>query len=700
MMQHAADYRSAERELAGIRARRDALQQSATLPGAELHQVLDAAFTELDGAIEAASALQAAALQAAAELQAATALRAGSALEAGSALAAPSAVNASDAERQIMGSAFQDAPVPMFLLERNGTIRRANRQAGNLLGAQPGYATGRLLTAFVDLRSRAAVQAKLAAVAQTGKAEQIQCSLLATASPAAILLAVEAMEPRDGPPLLIVAAIRPAAVADLPPAGDHATRAPGRLAPDGSVPDGRVPDGRVPDGRAADGRVSGGRAARGTIPASPAVPGSPAAGLVEAMTQRLDLVTAATRLLLDNAAFSESVTLQRCARLLAGELAAWVIVDLDRRQRLRRQVVIGPSESDSTGLVRQLAAVDPLPGTAPGQVHESGSSLLLAHAEDIGILGIGAAGVPLLMMIDATSLLCVPVTDGERSYGVLTLARQAGEQPFELADLGLVEELGQHLGLTIRVDRMFRRRTEIADSLQASLLPRELPIVPGIEFAAAYIAATEGLEVGGDFYDVYRTPGGWGISIGDVCGKGEEAAAVTAAARHAIRVLARWNPDPAEVLHQANEIMLAEEFDGRFVTACAAHLQWRDGGLHVVVGSAGHPGAVLIRPDGRVRMLTGGGMALGLFPEVVAATEELELSQGDLLFLFTDGITDARSPDMTYFEDRLSDELAALAGRPPAEIVNAMQTLVLEFSMNELRDDMTMLVLRVGDDPG
>jgi serine phosphatase RsbU (regulator of sigma subunit) len=296
-------------------------------------------------------------------------------------------------------------------------------------------------------------------------------------------------------------------------------------------------------------------------------------------------------------------------------------------------------------------------------------------------------------------MLCVPVTDGERNYGVLTLARLAGERPFAMADLGLVEELGQHLGLTIRVDRMFRRRSEIADSLQASLLPRELPRVPGVDFAAAYVAATEGLDVGGDFYDVYRTPGGWGVSIGDVCGKGEEAAAVTAAARHAIRVLARWNPDPADVLEKANEIMLADEFDGRFVTACAAHLQWRDAALHVVFANAGHPGAVLIRPDGRVRMLHGGGMALGLFPDAVAATEELDLGRGDVLFLFTDGVTDARSPDMAYFEDRLSDELSALAGRPPAEIVSAMQTLVLEFSMNDLRDDMTMLVLRVGDPP-
>jgi serine phosphatase RsbU (regulator of sigma subunit) len=417
------------------------------------------------------------------------------------------------------------------------------------------------------------------------------------------------------------------------------------------------------------------------------------------MAHRLDLVTAATRLLLENATFSESVTLQRCARLLSGELAAWVIVDVERRSRLRRQVVIGPADRESEQLARRVTAVDPQPGSAPRQVHESGSSMLVAHAEDVGILGSGADDVPLLMQLGATSVLCVPLTDGEQTYGVLTLARQPSERHFELADLGLVEELGEQLALAIRVDRMFRRRTEIADSLQASLLPREVPEIPGVEIAAAYAAATEGLEVGGDFYDVYRIPGGWGTAIGDVCGKGEEAAAVTAAARHAIRVLAHWNADPAQVLRQANELMLAEEYDGRFVTACVAHFRWHDDGLKVTIASAGHPGPALVRPDGRVRMLPGGGMPLGLFPDAEPGTHEIELGQGDLVFLFTDGVTEARSPEMAYFEDRLTDELAALASRPPAEIVAGLQSLVVEFSLNDLRDDMTMLALRVGDNP-
>ena len=515
----------------------------------------------------------------------------------------------------------------------------------------------------MDLPSRAAVQSQLAAVARTGKTRRIQCRLLHPDGPAGTELTVGLAQVRgDGDQLVVVAS------------------GPGTGADTGTDAD-----------QAASAKSPGAPGPRRTGPDSPA-------RLMEAMIHRYDLVTSATRLFLENATYSESVTLQRCARLLASELAAWVIVDVERRQRLRRQFVMGPEDQPSD-LANAVGQVDPAPGTAPRQVHESGSSLLVAHAEDAGILGAGPQGVPVMMMLDATSVLCVPLSDGEHTYGTLTLARNASEGHFEMADLGVVEELGEQLALAIRVDRMFRRHTEIADALQSSLLPRDLPQIPGVEIAAAYVAATEGLEVGGDFYDVYRTPGGWGVAIGDVCGKGEEAAAVTAAARHAIRVLAHWTADPAEVLAKANEVMLAEEFGDRFVTAKNAHLRWQDGRLHVVLGSAGHPGPVLVRPDGRTTIMSPGGLPLGLFPTAQPGREEIDLEPGDVLFFFTDGVTEARSPELTYFEDRLTDELAGLAGQPPRDIVAGLQTLVVEFCRNELRDDMTMLVLRVAEPP-
>jgi serine phosphatase RsbU (regulator of sigma subunit) len=562
------------------------------------------------------------------------------------------------AERALLRAVFQHAPAPLFVLEQDGTIRRANGRAGDLIGAPPGYATGRALTAFVDLPSRAAVMSQLAAAARTGTARQADCRLLGPTGPFDATLTADVITLQDGTRLLVVTA---------------------RTAPGGAQ--GARGAGKAP-------RERGG--SRGGRPPQD----------IRAMTRRMDMVTAVTRLLLDNSTFSEAVTLQRCARLLAGEIASWVIVDVEREGLLRRQFVIGPPDGPAQELARKVRSLDPQPGSVPGQVHSAGPSVVLAHAEDPAVLGTAPDGTPLLVLLGATSLLSVPITDGGTSYGALTLTRTASEGRFEIADLSLAEQLGQHLGVAIRVDRMFRHRSAVAEALQGSLLPATLPDdVPGVELSAAYQPASEGLEVSGDFYDVFPVTGGWAITVGDVCGKGQEAAAMTAAARHAIRALAHWNPDPADVLGKVNEVMLAGDYEDRFVTAKLAYLRWEDGRLRVTLASAGHPGPALVRPDGRVDVLSGGGLPLGLFPDADPQTEELELGEDDLLFFYSDGLTDARSPDMRYFEDSLADELAGLAGRSAADTARMVQGLVSAFSQDELRDDMTILVAKVKAPP-
>jgi len=282
---------------------------------------------------------------------------------------------------------------------------------------------------------------------------------------------------------------------------------------------------------------------------------------------------------------------------------------------------------------------------------------------------------------------------------VLTLVRRADDGQFTIADAALAEQLGALLGRAISARRTLRQRTETADALRASLLPPVLKPVPGVEIASAHLPPTRGREVGGDFYDVYPTPGGWGVAIGDVCGKGEDGAAATATARHAIRVLAHSDADPARVLRGANDIMLAEEFGGRFVTAIAAHLSWHDDLLQITAASAGHPGPVLLRPDGQTQLLPGGGVPLGIFTDPEPAASQLQLSEGDVLFFYTDGLTDARSPQATSLHDSLADQLAQLAGRRAADIVSDMRAVVLDFCDGILQDDLTMLVLRAGRPP-
>ncbi|MGD0605374.1 MAG: SpoIIE family protein phosphatase, partial [Streptosporangiaceae bacterium] len=629
-----------------LETRYAALRQAARSRGAQAGDVLDAAFTELEGAIELLRAAQA-----------------GPDGPAGRTADQGQPPGGDNAERSLLRAAFQDTPVPLFLLTREGIVQRVNKAAGDLIGAKPGYATGRPFTALVNLPSRAAVNSQLTAVTRTGKQRRVSCDLLAEGGlvPGELIIGRVAVR-GEADPLMV--AVRVTSRRGRPDDGPPSEEADGADGADGAGP----PADRT--------RL----------------------GAVQAITRRLDLVTAVARLLLENEGFSESRTLQRCARLIAGELTAWVIVDLERRHRMRRQFVLGPDDVRLAELTSAVAAVDPMPGSVPGTVHDSGRSALIAHAEEAGLLGEGTDGEPLLVKLDATSVLSVPLAAGENRYGVLTLVRRARDGHFEVADLALVEELGHQMALAIRVDRTFRRRSDTADALHASLLPRKWPETPGLEIAATYLAAAEDPEVGGDFYDVYRTPEGWGLAVGDVCGKGEEAAAVTAAARYAIRVIARRCAAPGEVLAETNEIMLAEEFalDGGFVTANVAHLSWRDGKLRVAIASAGHPAAILLRSDGRVRMMNGGGLPLGLFPDAEPATEELGMDAGDVLFLYTDGVAQARGPGHTYFQDRLTDELAGLAGRPPDQLVASMRRAMLDFSAGNLHDDVTMLVVRAG----
>jgi len=636
-------------DVADLAGRREALRQAAAMPGADPRALLDATFAELDAAVDAATKLA----------------------EAEGGESAPVALPASfGPERALLRAVFQSAPSPLLVLEADGTIRRANTKAGELIGAPPGYATGKPLTAFIDLPSRAAVQSQLAAAIRTGTARQADFKLLRPGGPVDATLEVSVLTPPDGARLLVVAISEPrAAGAAADPGGGAAAAEPG--------------------GATAGAGPGGGAVAR-------AATGGDAIG---AMTRRMDMITAVTRLLLDNSTFSEAVTLQRCARLLAGDIASWVIVDVERAGVLRRQFVIGPRDELAEEAARTVRAVDPPPGSVPAQVQSAGRSVVMAYVDDAGVLGAGPDGTPLLALLGATSLLSVPISDGGTGYGVLTLARQAAEGRFEIAELGFAEELGEHLGVAIRVDRMFRHRSAVAEALQSSLLPARLPDVPGLDLSAAYVPAGEGMEVSGDFYDVFAIAGGWAITVGDVCGKGQEAAAMTAATRHAIRAIAHWNADPVDVLAKVNEVILAGDYEDRFVTAKLAYLR-RDGtGVRVDLASSGHPGPAVVRPDGRVEVLSGGGLPLGLFPDAEPERETLELGPDDLLFFYSDGVTEARDADMGFFEDHLADELAGVAGRSAAETTRMIQGLVTSFSSDQLRDDMTIVVAKVTAPP-
>ena len=626
--------------VAGLKSRSAALRQAAANPDARQQELLDAALAELDGAIH--------------ELTASGNGAAGRGRD--------DQVGGAHSDRRLLHAVFGQAPVALLVVDQDSTVRRANAAACDLLGVGPGYATGKTLTSLVEPASQAALRSQLAAVLRSRAAATVGCSLMAATGAVSCELGIRVLSLRGEEDRLLVTLATEPGLAGAGPLANAGRRNPVR------------PRGRGKASESADQEIT-------------------------ALTRRSDLLVAAACLLLDNAASSESVILQRCARLLAGDVATWVIVDVRRRGALRRHFVAGPDDPSSARLTQAISAVTPDPDHVSFRVCESGSSVLVTHIEDEEMLGRDGDGSPLLARLGAVSVLSVPVTDDSRSFGALTLVRNAAAGAFRLPDIGLVEQIADLLARAIAARRLLTRQTEAAEALRSSLLPPVLRAVPGVEIVAAHMAPTRGREVGGDFYDVYPTPRGWGVAIGDVCGKGDDAAAATATARHAIRVLSHWNPDPAEVLRGANEIMLAEEFGSRFVTADAAHLSWDHRTLRVLLASAGHPGPVLLSPDGGTQMVTGGGVALGIFPDPEPAAQELRLEPGDVLFFFTDGLTGARSPQQTYLEEILTDRLADLTGRPAAEIVSEMRRVVLEFSDGVLLDDLTMLALRVGLPP-
>jgi PAS domain S-box-containing protein len=295
------------------------------------------------------------------------------------------------------------------------------------------------------------------------------------------------------------------------------------------------------------------------------------------------------------------------------------------------------------------------------------------------------------------SATLVPLVGRGRAVGVLTLGwRDAGRRPAG-DEWSLVEALAQRIALAVDGALQYRERAHVAQTLQASLLPAALPDVPGATVAAEYVAAGEGMDVGGDFYDAFALDdGAWAMVIGDVLGKGAEAAAVTALARYTVRAVAGRSPSPAATLAALNDEMLRQRNpDRRFVTAVLARFEPRaEGGARVVVASGGHPPPLLLRADGGGgEVVPCPGTLLGVEPDARSEDREVELAPGDTLVLYTDGVTEARRDRPLTPEDLAA---ALRASAPDGAAAVAREVVRLAEAGAEggaLRDDLAVLVV-------
>jgi serine phosphatase RsbU (regulator of sigma subunit) len=305
----------------------------------------------------------------------------------------------------------------------------------------------------------------------------------------------------------------------------------------------------------------------------------------------------------------------------------------------------------------------------------------------------------IVLRLEPRSLMCVPLLARGRTIGAITLISSKPERRYDEDDLLLAEDLAYRCALAADNARLYRDRSEIARVLQRSLLPPHLPEIPGVEVGAEYLSVGEASEVGGDFYDLINTvEDGWICAIGDVRGKGVEAASVTALARYTIRAVTLKNDRPSEVLAALNEAMLRQLPEDRFCTAACVRLEPQDGSVEIDVSRAGHPSPLLVRSGGMVEEVGCSGKVLGVFPDAELRDTSLRLMPDEALVLYTDGVTEARSPDGDFFgEGRLRHLLSSCAGCDAGTFARRIKGVVLDFQEGYPSDDLAVLVLRASD---
>jgi PAS domain S-box-containing protein len=393
--------------------------------------------------------------------------------------------------------------------------------------------------------------------------------------------------------------------------------------------------------------------------------------------------------------------LKRTAALLVPEMADWCAVDLRAEDGSIDRVALSHADPALVEEAERLASRYPEDPDAPAgvpNVLRTGQPELYPVIDD-ELLHEGAEDQEhyrLLKAFGMRSAMIVPMSTRGRTIGTLSFVSGPSGRRFDEQDVELARELGRRCATSIDNARLYTERAYIARTLQQSLLPAELPEIPGIEAAARFRPTGEGNEVGGDFYDLFETGGrGWTAVMGDVCGKGPDAAAVTALARYTLRAAALRERLPSRSLRVLNEALLRQRADRRFCTVAYAYLELQDGGARVGVASGGHPLPLLLRPDGSVEPLGVPGTLLGVVPDPRLEDRTVTLSSGDAIVFFTDGVIEDRGSGEALDEDGLMELVSACAGRGADTIAARVEDAAVRSQGGRPRDDIAVLVLRV-----
>jgi PAS domain S-box-containing protein len=331
-------------------------------------------------------------------------------------------------------------------------------------------------------------------------------------------------------------------------------------------------------------------------------------------------------------------------------------------------------------------------GYPPDRWQEPGFWGSIIHPDDRDPV-VEARGIATSRLEDHDSEYRVIADDGRVMWlkDIVTVLPGAAGKPNLLR--GVMVDITEQKQFERNLEESKERYAHLARTLQKSLLPPQLPSVQGFQLAARYRPAGEGNQVGGDFFDVFRVgETERAVVMGDVCGKGPKAAALTGLARHTVRTAALYESEPSGVLDILNRAVLREELNEQFCTVAFGKIEPNGDAATLTLATGGHPLPYLLSADGSVRQIGEPGSVLGVMDDPELTDITVDLHPGDVLVLYTDGVTDERGPDVE--DGWLGALLPSLRGRTADEIVDRVETAAVDYLPGEPRDDIALLVLR------
>ncbi len=414
--------------------------------------------------------------------------------------------------------------------------------------------------------------------------------------------------------------------------------------------------------------------------------------------RRLEILIAATARL--DRSLDPAETLRTIAHMAVPDLAELCVIDLlDDSGSVGSTVAAAVDAAIAAGVerMREDFPLDMRSGHPVAQVLAGNAPRVIRELSEDGALAQAAqSDEHERFMRDAgyTRAAVFPMIARGRTRGAISFLQLQGDARLDSGLLAVLEDLAGRAAMAFDNARLYAERAQVARTLRRSLMPAVLPVIPGLELASYFRPSGAGSEVGGDFYDVFAGRESCWLVVGDVCGKGAEAAALTGFLRHTTAAYAREGRSPGDVLSQVNRAMLDQDFDGRFATAILARIRSRGSRVEVSVALAGHPAALVIRAEAhRASELGGCGALLGVFPDAAIEEASTILEPGDSLALYTDGLTEARAPTRVVSVGELIERLEQT---PPASAKDAIDALLALIDPDDsVRDDIAVLSARV-----